>query len=79
MTAAKYGHAHQQLRATLLAALVDGDPCPRCQKPMHASQRLDLGHTDDGTAYHGLEHASCNYRAAARKGNRRRATGYSWP
>lgn len=73
-----YGHRHQQERARLLAALRDGDPCPRCGGPMFRTDELDVGHVvdvADGGA-HGprrLEHAACNRSAGAAAGNRRRA------
>jgi hypothetical protein len=66
-----YGWPHQQLRATLLRALVPGSPCPRCRQPMWPElQALDLGHVDgDKTRYSGLEHSRCNRRAGATYGN----------
>jgi hypothetical protein len=35
---------------------------------------IHLGHNDDRTAYTGLEHASCNLRDGAKRGNAMRAT-----
>jgi hypothetical protein len=73
-TAARgYDSRHQRLRAALLAAMPDGQPCAGCGRPMFRGQALDLGHDDhDRTRYVGLEHASCNRSRAASSGNRAR-------
>jgi len=76
-----YGAQHQQLRATLMAELRrnPGQPCHRCGQPMWPDrQAIDLGHTDDRTGYHGLEHASCNRSAGGRKGGRTRKGRRRW-
>ena len=84
-TAARgYGYAHIKLAAALLAAWQPGDLCTRCGKPMwqrwtvtRSGRRVSaihLGHTDDRTAYRGLEHAACNLRDGAVRGNRARTT-----
>jgi hypothetical protein len=66
-TAARgYGYAHRQLRKRLLP-LAYGTRCPRCGEVMHPGQELHLGHTDDRSGYSGMEHATCNMRAGARK------------
>jgi hypothetical protein len=76
-----YGRAHQKLQAQAIAAWQPGDPCTRCGRPMwqrwtvsRTGKRISaihLGHDDnDRTRYRGLEHASCNEAAAARKRNR---------
>ena len=76
--AIRYGSDHRKLRLIALANLVPGSPCPQpidgvvCGKPMWPTQRLHLGHADDGS-YLGLVHAVCNERAAAIKGNRQRS------
>lgn len=69
--AARYGSAHQALRRVLLPYAY-GKPCVRCGRPMLPGQPLDLDHTDDGAAYQGFAHASCNRAAGARSGNARR-------
>jgi hypothetical protein len=68
------GTAHRADKRRLLAALRDGDLCPRCRKPMYRWQSLDRDHVVDrargGT--HGpavLSHAHCNRSAGARAGN----------
>ena len=73
MAKARYGTRHQALRARLLRTLVPGSPCLQpfadgtiCGKPMDKTQRLHLGHDDNG-GYIGLVHASCNDRAAQQK------------
>src|SRR6516165_6446470 len=72
-TAEGYGYEHQQLRRVLMAAWLPGDPCSRCGQPMWGPpQAIHLGHTDDKTAYRGLEHAHCNTSDGARRGNRTR-------
>ena len=60
-----YGWAHQQARAQAIRGMHDGDPCPRCHRPMWRAQArlLDLDHTDDRTGYQGLAHRRCNRRA----------------
>ncbi|MEU5549217.1 hypothetical protein ABZ738_05560 [Micromonospora sp. NPDC047793] len=57
-----YGWAHQQARTRALHQLHDGQPCPRCGKPMYRSEAklLDLDHTDDRRTYRGLAHRTCN-------------------
>jgi hypothetical protein len=65
-----YGAEHRKLRAKLIAALVDGQPCARCGQPMWRAQArwLDLGHVDwDRRKYWGLEHRRCNRGAHRRK------------
>jgi hypothetical protein len=66
----QYGWPHRRARAQALALLQPGDPCSRCGKAMHPTQRLDLDHTDDRTGYRGLAHAHCNRAAGAIRGNR---------
>lgn len=68
-----YGNTHQQLRRRLLATFQPGQPCARCGQPMWDKRHIDLGHTDDRTAYTGLEHRRCNRGDGARRGNRKRA------
>lgn len=63
-----YGADHQRLRKRLLP-LAYGTTCWRCGETMWPWQVLDLGHTEDRTAYTGIEHASCNRAAGARKGH----------
>lgn len=60
-----YGATHQAARRVALAQHVDGTLCPHCGEPMYRTQRLDLDHTDDRTAYRGLAHTRCNARAGA--------------
>lgn len=60
-----YGWNHQQARTTAAATFTPGQPCARCGKPLWTLPAADMGHTDDRTAYRGLEHATCNRRAAA--------------
>jgi hypothetical protein len=69
-----YGAHHRRLRAAMLP-LAPGSLCTRCGRPIEAGQAVDLDHTDDGTAYLGFAHASCNRRAAAVKGNKARRPG----
>jgi hypothetical protein len=79
---------HKALRKALIARLRDGDPCPRCGRPMYRAQArwLDLGHVIDrargGTLADGarLEHRACNRRAGQRLGARMRARRATlWP
>lgn len=72
-TARGYGFDHRRLRLALLPYAY-GQPCPRCDKVMLPGQALDLGHTDDRSAYTGIEHARCNRQAGAVKGHTRRRT-----
>jgi hypothetical protein len=43
-----------------MAAFQPGQLCGKCQRPIFATQPKDLGHTDDGAGYLGLEHRRCN-------------------
>lgn len=62
-----YGWQHQQARAQAIATYQPDDPCPRCTLPLGPDpDQLDLGHTEDRTAYLGLIHRACN-RDTARK------------
>jgi hypothetical protein len=68
-----YRGDHQTVRKALLAVYDPADPCARCGWPLGPDpRRIDLGHTDDRTAYSGLEHSPCNRAAGARLGNARR-------
>ncbi|PKY73567.1 hypothetical protein CYJ19_02035 [Winkia neuii] len=74
-----YGSKHQRLRNKLKAQVEQGKAiCPRCNKPIKASEAFDLGHKDDRRFYNGLEHAHCNRSAGgtngARQANERQRT-----
>lgn len=71
MPSGKYGHEHQRLRASLLAAAV-GHACLLCHRLMLPGEPLDLDHTSDGRGYRGIVHTSCNRSEGARRGNRQR-------
>jgi hypothetical protein len=66
-----YGGEHQAVRRAMLPYAV-GSRCWRCGQPILPGQPVDLGHTDDRSAYAGPEHARCNRQAGARLGNARR-------
>jgi hypothetical protein len=72
--AKRYPPAHKKLRAQLLAQWQDGDPCARCDGPMRHGEPVDLDHTDDGTGYLGLSHASCNRSQTGRLDRVKRTT-----
>jgi hypothetical protein len=74
----QYGYRHKKTRAKAMDAMVNGAPCPRCNRPMYKWQRLQLGHVvsvamggSDGPTR--IEHGSCNERAGVRLGNRLKA------
>lgn len=69
---ARYGHAHQRLRAALLREAI-GQPCHHCGRPMLEGQALDLDHTADGEGYRGMAHSRCNRSEGARRGNAAKA------
>jgi hypothetical protein len=82
-TTAQRGYAglHQAEQKRRLALWRPGDPCARCGHPMwqrwmivkgRRVSAIHLGHTDDRTAYRGLEHAHCNLSDGATRGNRMR-------
>lgn len=79
-----YGTRHQKLRKAWEVRVATGlVVCPRCGETIDPGAAWDLGHDDhDRSRYTGPEHASCNRRAAAVIGNRRRApiatTSRSW-
>jgi len=82
-----YGWNHRTARATAIAALVPGTPCPRCGQPMHPTQHLDYDHVTP-IALGGinspkvLSHRRCNRAHGARLGNKlkaaRRRTSRRW-
>jgi hypothetical protein len=65
------GYDHQLDRKRRLAALRDGDPCPRCGGPMFRGQYLDLddfpGRIFGGPQVKLLAHRYCNRRAGSRQ------------
>ena len=72
MTDNPYGAEHQRRRDELLPQAI-GTDCPRCGKPMLATDDLDLGHSvDHAIDKHALgdriEHANCNRSAGGRLG-----------
>ena len=78
-TARGYGTSHQNHRRQLLAAMPDGQPCARCERPMYHGQAIEADHFP-GQMYGGpqtlkLSHMRCNRRAGARAGNRARRPG----
>ena len=69
-----YGWQHQQARAEWAPIVATGRVvCRRCCHTIDRGQAWDMGHDDrDPTRYIGPEHAHCNRRAGALKGNARR-------
>jgi 5-methylcytosine-specific restriction endonuclease McrA len=64
------GGAHRADRKRKLAAFRDGQPCPRCGRPMWSTQDLDLDHVvsrvfGGAGGPTALSHRSCNRRAGA--------------
>lgn len=55
-----YGEEHRRAREQAIAEWQDGDPCARCDGPMHHGEPVDLDHNDDRTGYLGLSHRACN-------------------
>jgi len=69
MAKAKYGAAHQKLRAAIAAQVAAGGViCWRCRQPIPPASRWELGHNEDGSAYMGPEHFTCNRTHGGRKG-----------
>ena len=71
----QYGYAHRKARAKALAMMVNGAPCPRCNRPMYKHQRLQLGHVvsvalGGANGATRLEHAICNEYAGRSLGGR---------
>lgn len=87
MADAKYGHAHQKLRAEWKVKVdAGGVHChhlPACLEQdtrIHPGSRWDLGHRDDDpTQYTGPEHVRCN-RGTARiwKQHAEQTAEYQW-
>jgi len=64
----KYGYDHQLAREAWKKLLPL--PCTVCHKTVTAAMAWHLDHTDDGRAYLGPAHASCNSSKAATKKNK---------
>jgi hypothetical protein len=68
-----YDSVHQAIRKAMLSVATPADPCARCGGPIGPDpSKIDLGHTDDRTAYSGLECARCNRSAGGKLGNARK-------
>lgn len=65
---ARYGYDHQLAREAWKKLLPL--PCTVCGKTVTTSMRWHLDHTDDGRAYLGPAHESCNTSKAATKRNK---------
>jgi hypothetical protein len=69
-TARGYGSRHQaERRRWELIVATGGVLCVRCHFPIPPGSRWHLDHDDDGLHYRGPAHASCNVKAAAKRGN----------
>jgi hypothetical protein len=69
-TARGYGFRHQaERRRSVPLVEAGGVLCARCHLPIPSGSRWHLDHEDDGVHYRGPAHASCNVKAAARRGN----------
>jgi hypothetical protein len=69
-TARGYGARHQAERRAWDRLVQTGTvPCVRCGHLIEPGSHWHLDHDDDKRHYRGPAHASCNLRAAARKGN----------
>lgn len=66
-----YDADHLALRARLAPLVATGTVrCWRCQELVTPTDTWDLGHTDDRTAYAGVEHARCNRSAGGKAAHR---------
>jgi hypothetical protein len=65
-----YGSTHQAERKRWGLVVEAGHAvCCRCSLPIAPGAAFHLDHRDDRLGYVGVSHASCNLRAAARRGN----------
>lgn len=69
-----YGYPHKLRRKLMVAALVDGEPCELCPRPMYKWQKLHLDHVTPvwrgGGGRYRLVHAKCNMSRGGRDGAR---------
>jgi RNase P subunit RPR2 len=64
---------HRAMRRALKAEVDAGRAvCCRCRRPIVPGSAWHADHTEDRRGYLGAAHASCNVRAAARKGAQQR-------
>jgi hypothetical protein len=76
----RYDGRHQRARAAAAQRHNPSDPCTRCHQPLGPmGPHLHYDHTNDGTAYLGFAHATCNRRAGAIEGNRRQHATHTPP
>lgn len=60
-TARGYGAAHQRERKRWQPIVEAGEAtCARCNEPIEATSKWDLGHNEDRTEWTGPEHVKCN-------------------
>jgi hypothetical protein len=75
MAKEKYGWQHQRERAKWAPIVAAGGVachaavCLMPSRRIHPDSKWDLGHTPDGTAWTGPEHARCNRSEGALRGN----------
>lgn len=69
-----YGYAHKRERAKWKPRVERAETsCAKCGQLIDPGEPWDLGHTDDRTGWTGPEHADCNRRDGARRGNQARS------
>jgi hypothetical protein len=69
-TARGYGSRHQAERRRWEPIVATGGVlCVRCHLPIPVGSRWHLDHEDNNIHYRGPAHASCNVKAAAKRGN----------
>jgi hypothetical protein len=80
-TAARYGGAHQRLRAALAPAVASGAAtCSRCGERVEPGDEWDLDHLEGSSnEYRGVSHQYCNRAAGADLTNAKTAKSKPYP